>query len=196
MTETRILRSLSLPAWAVCLAILATATACRQTAPVPEAVATPVYNSQTGRLEQLVSDRDGDGKVETRAFMEGTRIVRVEIDRNGDGRPDRWETYAPPSQPGGQGLIERAEQADGATDTITRRETYENGVISRVEEDTDNDGRLDKWETYGGGRLERVDMDLSGKGRADRRLIYGAGGNVERVEADPEGDGTFTLVVQ
>ena len=53
-----------------------------------------VYNKESGKLEQLVSDRDGDGRAETRAFMDGAVLKRIEIDRNGDGVVDRWETYA------------------------------------------------------------------------------------------------------
>jgi hypothetical protein len=165
--------------------------------------ATPVYSETTGRLEQLVSDRDGDGVAETRAFMDGARLLRIEIDRNADGQPDRWEYYAPDGTVPGSAPtsapapgddpppILRAEEASGPDGRITRREYYERGRLARVEEDVDADGRMDKWERYEAGVLVRVDLDLSGRGTADRRLWYGADGQVERVEADPDGDGTF-----
>ncbi|HYU79134.1 MAG TPA: hypothetical protein VEK56_09120, partial [Vicinamibacterales bacterium] len=41
-------------------------------APVAQPAA--VYNKETGRLDQLVSDRDGDGKADTRASMDGNRL--------------------------------------------------------------------------------------------------------------------------
>jgi hypothetical protein len=156
----------------------------------PAGQVTPVYDEQTGRLEEIVSDRDGDGRVETRAFMDGTRLVRIEIDRNGDGKVDRWEYYRSEGEPP-VAVIERAEEAGGADGAITRRETYVDGVLDRVAEDTSLDGRADKWETYRQGRLVQVDLDLAGRGSPSRRLVYGADGSVERLESDADGDGVF-----
>ena len=186
--------------WAVLLslAVSAAAAACGQ-APEPAAdpspadspVATPVYNSSTGRLEQIVSDRDGDGQEETRAFMDGARLVRIEIDRDGNGQPDRWEYYGSVGEPPAP-VIERAEEASGPDGRITRRETYVNNELERVEEDTTLDGQLDKWETYRRGRLAWVDLDLVGQGKPTRRLVYTSDGNIDRMESDPDGDGEFT----
>jgi hypothetical protein len=159
----------------------------------PEGLATPVYNQQTGRLEQIASDRDGDGRVETRAYMDGTRLVRIEMDRDGDDRLDRWEFYRTEGEPP-VAVIERAEEAGGTDGVITRRETYVGGVLERVEEDTSLDGRPDKWETYQEGRLVRVELDLAGRGTPTRRLVYGADGNVARLESDADGDGVFELL--
>jgi hypothetical protein len=185
------------------LGITAGLSACRrEPATVATVKATPVYSQVTGRLEQLTSDRDGDGKIDTRAFMDGTRVVRIEIDRNGDGRVDRWEYYVPvppgasaAASPDGRNMIDHADEANGPDDRVTRKELYQNGVIQRVEEDTDADGRIDKWEAYREGQLTQVSLDLQGKGFADRRLTYGPDGSVRRVEADPDGDGAFTPVV-
>ena len=180
-------------------AVLLLSVSCRQPSAAPAGEkATPVYNKQTGRLEQLQSDRNGDGKADTWAYMDGTRLLRIEVDRNGDTRPDRFEYYGESS--GGaarasagapNGSIERIEQADGPTDRITRKEFYVGGMIQRVEEDTDLDGRMDKWEHYERGDLVRLDLDLKGRGVADQRLFY-RDGNVVRVESDPDGDGVFT----
>jgi len=151
-----------------------------------------VYSKETGRLEELTADRNGDGKVDTRAFMDGVRVERVEVDRNRDGRPDRWEYYGPNTASGAP-QIERAEESD-ANGRITLREYYEVGRIARVEEDTDGDDRVDKWEYYAQGVLSRVELDLEGHGKPTQRLIYGAVGNVKSIESDPEGDGTFAPV--
>ncbi len=169
--------------------------ACFSRTPPPSQQVIPIYSKQSGRLEALMSDRDGDGKLDTRALMDGARLKRIEIDRNADGRPDRWEYYASsgadtPATP----IIERAEEADGGDGRITRREFYANGVIDRAEEDTDADGRVDKWETYANGSLRSVDLDLTGAGRPSQRLNYGAGGNVAAVETDADGDGVFAPV--
>jgi hypothetical protein len=174
---------------------LVAATGCRaQAPPSPSGSPSPVYNKETGKLEQLLSDRDGDGKVDTRAFMDGTRIVRIEIDRNGDGRPDRWEYYSAPLPDGSPTVIERAEEANGPDATkVTRHEFYDLGVLRAVDDDTDADGRPDKWETYAQGRLAKVDMDLSGRGKPDHRLIYDESGEVTP-EIDPKGTGDFVPV--
>lgn len=154
----------------------------------------PVYNQQTGKLEQLLSDRDHDGIAETRAFMDGGVIRSIEIDRNHDGKPDRWEYYGTaqgvtnPAAPGAN-VIDHAEEVNGPTDRITRREFYANGLIQRVIDDVDGDGRPDKWETYDRGVLVQVDLDLEGKGRPTRRLHYDAAGNVTLTENEPKTDG-------
>jgi hypothetical protein len=163
--------------------------------PSDDARTTAVYNTTTGRLEQLVSDRDGDGKPDTRAHMEGTTLKWIEIDRDGDGKSDRWEYYSPAPAGAPRGtppsVIDRADEAGAADQKVTRREHYQRGVLQRTEEDTDRDGRMDKWEFYDGNVLTRVEFDLSGHGHPDRRLVYGPDGNVIRIEVDPDGDGKF-----
>jgi len=149
----------------------------------------PVYNDKTGRLEQLVSDRDGDGTKETRAFMDGAVIKYIEIDRDADGSPDRWEYYQ--SKPN---VIDHAEEGV-SVDRISRREFYADGVIRRVVDDTDADGRPDKWEHYENGSLVRLELDLIGKGYASQRLVYTGAGDVARIETDQNGTGVFTRVM-
>lgn len=151
----------------------------------------PIYNAQTGRLEALVSDRDHDGRPETRARMDGGTITSIEIDRNGDGVPDRWEYYNVTPN-----VIDHAEEANGPGPAITRREFYVDGVIRRVVDDTDLDGRPDKWEFYERGTLVSVEVDLLGHGFASQRLVYSAAGEVDRVETDPDGDGVFVRAPQ
>lgn len=157
------------------------------------AVVSPVYNQETGKLEQLVSDRNGDGKLDTRAFMDGAVLKHIEIDRDNNEQPDRWEYYDKGDKAGAP-IIRNADEANGPDNRITRREFYESGVIKRVIDDTNFDGRPDKWETYEGGTLARIDLDLVGRGFASQRLIYNATGDVTRVETDPDGDGVFVPV--
>jgi hypothetical protein len=177
------------------------AAACQQAAPRDSRV-TPIYSKETGRLEELAADRDGDGRNETHAYMDGTHLKYIAIDRNGDGRVDRWEYYT-----AGQGdansagaafdkhtMLVRADEANGPDDRITRHEHYENGVIASVEEDTDFDGRIDKWERYEHGALTQMDLDLSGRGTPDRRLVYRQNGSLDHVERDVAGDGHFVPI--
>ncbi|MFI5177698.1 MAG: hypothetical protein ACHQO8_04005 [Vicinamibacterales bacterium] len=161
---------------------------------------TPTYNQQNGKLTELDFDRDGDGKIDTRAFMDGVLVKSIEIDRDGSGKADRWEYYepasgqtAPANSPDGRSVITRAEEANGKAGKITRREYYENGIIARVEEDTDGNGRVDKWETYDHGVLSVVELDLDGRGKPGRRFVYRPDGTLDRLEVDTDGHGNFKV---
>lgn len=165
----------------------------------------PVYNKKSGKLEQLKYDSDGDGRFDTFTYMDGTTVLRIEIDQNADGRIDRWEYYGPGKVLERVGIsragngVEDAWQYFDSTGTITRVETastrgkngplidrieyYEHGVLTRAEEDTDHDGMIDKWETYAGDHLATVAFDDLHRGSPTRKLVYGADGSV-RVEID------------
>jgi len=186
----------------VLCALVAICAACSSSSRSNNAGITPTYDKTSGRLTELAFDSNHNGKVDTWTEMNGPRPLRSRIDRNEDGRIDRWEYYVPvppgasaAASPDGRNMIDHADEASGPDDRVTRKELYQNGVIQRVEEDTDADGRIDKWEAYREGQLTQVSLDLQGKGFADRRLTYGPDGSVRRVEADPDGDGAFTPVV-
>ena len=164
----------------------------------------PVYDKQTGKLQVLKYDRDKNGTAETISHMDGTRILRIEIDENEDGTVDRWEHYDAGqklvkvgtsraangkedswSYPGADGSVAKVEISSAGDGKVTRTEYYEKSAIVRAEEDGDGDGVLDKWETYsGGGQLASVAFDTAHRGTPDRRLVYGAGG-AARVETIP-----------
>ena len=173
----------------VVLLVLAASSCHRGADPLAANGISPRYNAQSGRLEQLTSDRNRDGKVDTRAFMEGPIIRYIEIDRNGDEAADRWEFYLTTPN-----IIDHVEEANSDGQRVTRREFYADGVIRRVVDDVDGDGRADKWERYDAGLLARVDLDLLGKGFATQRLVYSPAGDVIRIETDPDGDGVFVPV--
>lgn len=172
-------RSLLASAWSLsgCLPAAVFAVACGNQPPA-SAFVVPQYNRDTGKLTSVDVDRDKDGRFEARAFMDGTRVQRIEIDSNADGKPDRWEYYAPAGASGGESVIARAEEASETTGKISRWEYFAQGTITRVEEDVDEDGRVDKWEQYRAGKVASVDLDLSGSGKPERRLIYEPGGKV------------------
>lgn len=137
-----------------------------------------VYDQTTGRLELLKYDADGDGTVDTWSYMDGARVLRIELDGNQDNRIDRWEYYGPDQQIEKIGL---SMKRDGTAD---RFEYYENGTLTRAEGDTSGDGRIDKWEVYDGGRLASVAFDTTQRGSPDRRVVYGPGGST-RLELLP-----------
>ena len=174
--------------------------ACGRATPEPAKKLEPTYNKQTGRLELLRYDSDGDGRFDTFSYMDGARILRIEIDRNEDGKIDRWEYYGPDrrlekvgfsrGQDGvedawsyfdANGAVERIEISTKRNRKVDRIEHYEKGALVRAEEDGDGDGRFDKWETYDGERLASVAFDTMRRGTPDRRLIYNEDGTV-RVE--------------
>jgi hypothetical protein len=173
----------------------------------------PVYDQQTGRLQLLKYDSNGNGKPDTFSYMDGSRILRIEIDKNEDGKPERWEyydaaqkltrvgfsrsgdgkedawSYAAPD--GSTARIEIATRQDGV---VNRTEFYRQDALISAEEDTDADGVVDKWEAYEGAgeetRLASVAFDTRHRGRPDRRVTYDLDGGV-RLEVDPGGDGRF-----
>lgn len=185
---------------------------CRRTPPAKTAIE-PVYDQKTGKLTLLKYDSDGDGKVDTWSYMDGRRIVRIEIDKDEDGKIDRWEYYDANQKlekvgfsrandgkedawsfAGPDGSVVRIDVSSHRDGRIDRVEHYEHDVLTSAEEDTDGDGKFDKWEQYAGSRLASVAFDTThARGVPDRRLVYGADGSV-RVETDPAGDGHFRPV--
>jgi len=171
----------------------------------------PEYNKTTGRLELLRYDANGDGIVETFSYMDGNRVIRVEVDTDEDGRIDRWEHYGEGgalervgfsrdrdgresawSYADDQGQIVRIDVAEGGDGQITRREYYERGVLVRCEQDVDGDGATDKWEQYESGRLTRVAFDPNHRGVPTQTFSYSSDGTV-RVESDVAGESRFGL---
>src|SRR5438874_2368072 len=119
----------------------------------------PVYDRETGKLTLLKYDSNGNGKPDTFSYMDGTRIVRIEIDKDEDGTIDRWEYYGPGqklekigvsranngiadawSYPNNDGSIARVEISTKHDGRVDRIEYYENRVLARAEEDSDGDG--------------------------------------------------------
>jgi len=178
--------------------VLVTTAACSSSSPKDHADAAGVqasYSKTTGKLELVTYDTNRDGTADAWAHMEGTRLVRMDIDRDYDGTLDRWEYYAANgdmervgfSRAGdgkpdawayedASGHIARIDVSTRRDGSVNRREFYVDGVQDRADEDTDGDGRPDKWESYRAGALVSVTLDTDGDGEADRRLTYGADG--------------------
>lgn len=174
----------------------------------------PVYDQQTGKLQRLDYDSDKDGKVDTVSFMDGKNVVRIEIDKNQDGKVERWEHYGQSqklervgfsrsndgkedawSYQGPGGSVARIDVSLGRDGKVNRREFFEQELLVRAEEtDPAAAGETWKpvrWETYDpSGRLVAAAFDSTGRGTPDRRLVYDADGTA-RLEVDPDGDGRF-----
>ena len=149
------------------------------------------YDAATGQLRRLTINTSIDGKPNVVSHMDGTKFVRIEIDRDENGVTDRWEYYGADQKlkkvgisrsndglvdawlyegPGGQpAKIELSTKRDGK---VSRTEFYSRGQLSRAEEDTNGDSRPDKWETYENGTLATVSFDLTESGKPTVTINY------------------------
>jgi hypothetical protein len=185
---------------AACVLGLAASIGCHHAQPTGTSEVQPTYNKDSGRLERIDYDRNRDTRMDALLVMDGTRVIRAELDENFDGVVDRWEFYGDQTVPSaakpGEGLVPRgtlvrAEQATRSDGKVNRRESYRNGQLSSVEEDANGDGRTDKWETWSGGALRVMALDTRGTGKPDRRLVYPPDGSPPRLEVDHGGSGRF-----
>jgi hypothetical protein len=176
------------------------------------------YDKTTGRLKELTYDSNANGRIDTWTEMDGARALRSRIDRNEDGKIDRWEYYDDSGRlikvgfsrrddgkldawaySGDDGKVNRIDiSSTGDDQKIERREYYEpspagpgdQNALARAEEDTNRDGKVDKWETYENGAIKTVAFDENGDGLADRRLTY-AQSALLSIESQPDARGRF-----
>ena len=168
-----------------------------------------VYDPKTGKLQLLKYDSNNNGKPDIFTYMDGSRVLRVEIDQDEDGKIDRWEYYDDKQKvikvgfsrandgkedawsfTGPDGTVSRIDYSTRRDGTVTRTEHYEKNALISAEEDTDEDGKIDKWETYENGSMTSVAFDTLHRGTPDHRLVYGPNGSA-RAEVDPDGTGHF-----
>src|SRR5438128_6208528 len=110
----------------------------------------PVYD-KSGKLQLLKYDANGDGKVDTWSYMDGARVVRIEIDKDEDGKIDRWEYY------GADQKLEKvgfSRANDGKEDAWSYAGADDS--IERIDISTRRDGRIDRTEYYKEGTLVRT----------------------------------------
>lgn len=169
------------------------------------------YDPATGKLTRLTADLNKDGVIDAWTYMDGTKVLRTELDADQDGRIEKWEYHGDDGKVvrvavsrekngkpdtwmygGADGTLARAEiSSEQDEQKIDRWEWYENGEVVRAEEDASGDGRVDKWETFRGGELVSVALDEDYDGKADRRLNYGPGGRLVSIDSEPDGRGGY-----
>ncbi len=203
MTSTPSRHVLQVVALSSVLAVAFWSAACGGDSAAANNRITPEYDGQTGKLQLLKYDANGNGTVDTWSYMDGARVVRIEIDKNEDGKIDRWEYYDAGqklekvgfsragdgkedawSYTGPDGSVERIEISTHRDGKVTRIEHYRQNRLVSAEEATGADGRIDKWETYDGDHLASIAFDTTHRGSPDRRLVYGPNGTA-RVEVAP-----------
>jgi len=176
---------------------------------VAAAAQQPTYDGKTGKLTQLIFDRNRNGVMDTWTEMDGSRPIRSRIDQDEDGKIDRWEYYDD------QGKILKvgfSRANDGKPDAWSfpgadrhdrpRRDLLDGrregdrslGVLHgepgscASNRNTTGDGRVDMWETYEAGALKTAAYDENGDGRPDRRLTYNDG-QLALIESEPDASG-------
>jgi hypothetical protein len=171
------------------------------------------YDPATGKLARLTYDANKNGVIDTWTYMDGTRVLRSELDTDEDGTIDRWEFHGPDGEvekvgfsragdgkldawviPGPNGSMDHVEVSTKRDDVVDRWEWYEKETLVRSADDTNADGKPDKWETYAGGAVATVAFDENGDGTPDRRLTY-EGGALATIESAPDANGKYTSKV-
>jgi hypothetical protein len=142
------------------------------------------YDPKSGKLQRFDADLNKNGKMETFSYWDGARVIRIEIDKDEDGKIDRWEHYNT------QNKVERvgsSSKDDEVEDTWTYPD--ERGFLARVESDTNRDGLIDKREIFvpregapDGRVLSVVELDIDRSGNPARRLHYRPDGSFEKSE--------------
>ena len=164
-------------------------SACRPAPPDESVQAT--YDKQTGKLSRLTVNGAKDGNPNIISYMDGAKVVRIEIDKDEDGLVERWEYYSPDQKlakvgfsrsnngkpdawafQNDDGSVARLEISTRRDGKVDRTEYYLAGELSRAEEDTDGDGRVDKWEQYASGALTSVSFDTTKSGKPTTTIDY------------------------
>jgi hypothetical protein len=176
-----------------------------------KATSIPTYDPKTGKLTRLTADVNKNGKIDAYTYMDGTKVLRSELDADEDGKIEKWEFHGEDGKvarvaisrekngkadtwmyPAADGKLARAEISSEQDESkIDRWEWYEAEVLVRAEEDASGDGKVDKWETYQGASLATVSLDENYDGTPDRRLTYGDGGRLLTIESEPDGRGGY-----
>lgn len=126
-----------------------------------------IYNAQTGQLEVLIYDIDGNLRFDSWSYIEEGRVVRKERDLDEDGLIDRWEHYGPDGRLGRIGL---SSSGTGTVDTL--HYPGPDGSIETIEYLSVPGGQVRRTEYYERSALLREEEDIDGDGLVDRRTVY------------------------
>ncbi len=114
------------------------------------------------RVVRREVDLNGDGKVdEWDAYDEDGNLAKAVYDLDFDGKPDLVVTYE-------KGQLVKKELAPGFDGMVRTVAFYENGKLVRKERDSKGTGKIDTWEYFENGELDRIGTDLDGDGQVDK----------------------------
>ena len=106
---------------------------------------TMAFYEEGGEIERIEVSTRGDQVRNRIEFYQSNSLARVEEDINGDGRMDKWETYAADHSAASDSSppIVSAAFDDSFRGTPNRRFIYRpDGTVLRAEVDPDGDGRF------------------------------------------------------
>ena len=160
-----------------CVAALLVAAACsRQPAGAKTVVE---YDPATGHLHKLAFDSNHNGTNDTVSYMDGTRILHVDLDLDENGKVERSDVYKPDGTIDYVGI---ASKDDGVIDSkVYYAPRLRSGqgagmVMQRIEISTKRDGKFDRTEFYenvgGSAVLVRSADDIDGDGKPDKWDVY------------------------
>jgi hypothetical protein len=147
------------------------------------------YYDHWGRLERIEVDSNGDGKPDRVSHHMGKKEPsRVDIDTDFDGHFDRWEYYDDAGRLTKIGASRRGDAPDMWAVLDGQ------GHVVRREYDDDHKGRIDRVEILDGGRVTQTEVDSDRDGRIDRWQHWSQG-RLTSEELDTDGDGKPDRVV-
>ena len=82
------------------------------------------YDARTGQLTLIVFDADANRVLDTWSYMSGERLMRMDVDDDEDGKPDRRSFY------GAREVLARTEHLDSAG-RVVRTEYFKDGAPAR-----------------------------------------------------------------
>ena len=149
------------------------------------------FDEKTKQLVRVEEDRDYNGRIDVWSVYEGGALAARELDENGDGKPDAWERYA-----NGRMLSREVDRdGNGVRDAFY---VYQGDALVEERHDTKGSGRIDRVVHYAGRHLASTEEDRDGNGAMDTWSKYGLDGRsvevVVQVERDAKGDGKPDVV--
>lgn len=157
-----------------------------------ERLAENIRRGQAGNEKVTEYDLNRDQKPDVWAYTvpwkdaegrEIDKLVRKELDINGDGKVDITRYYD------GQEQVQRETldlDFDGKVDSVN---LYEKGAITRKERDLDSNGKSDVWVYFEKGKIVRKERDINSDGKVDY-WEYWEDDQVDRIGEDLDGDGS------
>lgn len=139
-----------------------TLSACAPAAQPEARSVVPSYDDFTRRLLQLNADQNGDGRPDQWTYVDGNRALRGEADTDHDGKVDRWEYF---DRNGALTMVGTSSRNDGVEDTWQLTTAAGETHIARS---TRRDRVMDRHEYFRGETLLRAEEDTNSDGRVDK----------------------------
>ncbi len=148
-------------------------------------------DAETRALIRIEEDRNYDGRIDAWRSFESGELVLQALDETGDGKPDQWEHYA-----AGRMTSRALDRSGNGKPDVELR--YDAHYLSRELHDTKGDGNTDRWVFFSEGRRSRAEADRAGDGSVDTWITYSAaeaGGReyIAEMAFDTRGVGTPNL---